>query len=209
MVDAVKHGVISSTATTGWETAKGGVVGALAVGIIGALVAATGVGIAVLGGAALIGAIAPGITAAGAVAAMTIPAAIASTVAGIAGGVSSLTGGGLIGGAVGAVVGFINGRSRVAKERATYEEHAAGRRQDALIQGNQIAMVGMQQGYAMGYQQGQQRIVSEIQAMQEQMIREEMAKKGAHASKCSACASKAETILKQREARANAAPQVG
>ncbi len=193
MAEAIKHSVTTSLATTGLETAKGGILGALAVGLIGAAASALLVGGAIVGVAAIFGA----------AAAAVVPAVVLGSAAGVLGGAASLVGGGTVGGALGVIMGFVKGRSRVGAENRAYENKAAHENQTALLQQRAIAEAGMQQGYALGFQEGQMDIVGQIQ--QAQMAQNA----GSHAAKCTKCDSKVETLAKQRQAQAANGPQVG
>ncbi len=197
MVEAIKHDIRSSAATTSWETVKGGIRGTLYTGLIGA---------------AVVGGIAAGLTAM----VFSIPAALAvGAVAAVAGGASAIGTLGVIGGPIGAIGGFFRGRQRVGAENTKYAVREAKIADARAQEAQMIATIGAQQGYAMGFEHGQQKVVHDIQSLQQQMLQQEMAKSvaagGGHAAKCGKCAgeSKVEAVAKQREAQAAAGNQIG
>jgi hypothetical protein len=198
MVEAIKHDAGSSLATTGWETVKGGLGGAVLAGVVGAVIAG-----GIVGGLAAL--------------AFSVPTALVlGGAAAIVGGGAAVTTAGPFAALIGAVTGFFSGRRQVGKENAKYELREAAIANERAQEQQAIAMAGAQQGYAMGFQHGQQKVVNDIQALQQQMLQQEMAKSvaaapGSHAAKCGKCAteSKAEAVAKQRDAQAAAGQQIG
>ncbi|MCE2927553.1 MAG: hypothetical protein LW823_07935 [Rickettsiales bacterium] len=173
MVERVNHSAASSVATTGWETAKVGLAGWLAAGVIGALavaaVAAVPVAVVGLIGGAL-GAIGSGGALAG------LGAAFASTAGTLVMGGAATVGavGGLsspVGPIAGGLLGILKGTSRVNAEKAAFE-----RRQEIMAGANMNRdQVVAQRAFAMGVQAGQQSVIQELQQYQETMIRSQMA----------------------------------
>lgn len=161
MVQRVDHGVLSATATTGWETAKGGLLGALAVTAAGAI------------GGALIGA-------------FLLPAVGAGIGAAVL-GVASFFVAGPIATVVGTGLGAYKGVHRVKDENAAYANRQHIIEGHAANQTNAVA----QQAFAMGVQAGQKSVVEELQRarahmIQEQMMQQAMANKapvGTHTAK--------------------------
>jgi len=172
MVQRVDHGILSATATTGWETAKGGLKGGFLTGLVGAAIAVGALTAVVAIGGALI----PGITAAGSVGALFgagggLAAGIgiaATAVTAVAGFFTT----GPIGTAVGTLLGVSKGVHRVKDENAAYAHRQDIIRGAVVNQHNQVA----QQAYAMGVQHGQQSVVEELQRVHAAMIQDEMAK---------------------------------
>lgn len=146
MVERVDHGMLSATATTGWETAKGGLKAAFGVMLIGAAIGAG------------IGALATGV----------VGAAVGAV---LLGGVAFF-GAGPIAAAVGTVLGFNKGLHRVKDENAAYAHRQQILQGHTVAQHNAVA----QQAFAMGVQQGQQSVVQELQRVHAEMIQQEMMK---------------------------------
>lgn len=219
MAERVNHSAASAVATTGWETAKVGLAGWLAAGVIGAVAIAAVAAVPMLAVGAIGGA-AGWIGAGGAASgiAATFGSTIGAWVLGIAatiGGVGGLSS--PVGPVVGGVAGLFKGVGRVRGESAAYE-----RRQDILQHGAQQAQSAVaQQAFAMGVQAGQQSVVQELQRVHGQMIEAEMAKRqqqvvaakepvGKFTANCKTkCDSKVEMVNKQREAQAAAGAQIG
>ncbi len=209
MVKPIEHGAASTVSTAAWETAKGGIAGILLFAVIGA---AAAVGVGALGGA-IVGALLPGVTAAGAATFMAtgVPLAITGTLGALAG----VFEGGMIGGIAGAVLGLFRGGKRVSAESQAYQKKMERRGHTHEITQNNAAMAGMQQGYMAGFQEGRQHVIAQLQQAQEQMLTAQTAKaeapvEGKFTAHCETkCKSHAEAVTKGREAAAVASPQVG
>lgn len=145
MAKPIDHDMTSAAATGWWGAVKGTLLGGLA---------AVGLGAAVVGG---IGAILGG-----GVAAVTVLAVLG----GILGG-SMLGTFGMIAGGAG---GLMSGGSKVSAEQAAFAARANSRAHTQEIQANQAAMAGMQQGYQAGFAEGQQYVMTQLQAAHEQML---------------------------------------
>lgn len=188
MAKPIHHNTDSALMTAGWETAKGGIVGALV---------ALAIGAAVVGGI---------------FAAFGAPALVTGIAAAIGAGVTGIYG--LTFGTVaGGLIGMVRGGSRVSRENESFRDRVEHRGQMHAAHRNTAEMAGMQKGYMMGFQEGQQYIVTQLQHAQEQMLVEQAAQakapEGGFAEKCAAKAScHAEAVVKGREAQAAAGPQV-
>jgi hypothetical protein len=171
MAQRVNHNTASAVATTGLETAKIGLLGWLAAGVVGAvaIAAIAAVPVAAIG---LIGGLIEGAALAG------VTGALTSTVGAIVVGGAAAVGaiGGLaspVGPIAGGLIGLLRGGSRVKAENAAYD-----RRQEILQHGQQQTQnVVAQQAFAMGVQAGQQSVVEELQRVHAQMIQDEMGRR--------------------------------
>lgn len=150
MVERVDHGIMSATATTGWETAKGGLKAAFGVGLVG-----------IIAGAAL-----------GALVASGVGALVGAVVVGAA----AFFGAGPIAAALGTVLGFSKGMHRVHDENAAYAQRQKILSGAAVNQQNLMAQQAFVAGAQQGYAKGQQDVVSELQRVHAEMIQAEMAK---------------------------------
>jgi hypothetical protein len=184
MVKPIDHDTTSAMATGLTGAAKGAVKGVLTVGaaggILSALVAAP---IALFAG----GTVATAATAAG----------IAFLAAGIVTAVAVGSWGAIIGG----LFGMAKGGSKVTAEKVAYQKRAEQRAHTREIETNNQQMVGMQQGYQAGFQEGQQYVVAQLQAAHEQMLAS-----GAGISQQPG--DKAAKVAQQRDAQLGAAPQM-
>jgi hypothetical protein len=190
MAKPIDHSFGSAAATTGWGAVKGGIIGAALVGLI-----AGGVVGLIVGGLA---SLAVGATA----------AAVIGGIAGVITGLGSMfTVGGAVGAGAGTLIGAFKGSSRVGKERASFQHKMEQREHTHDTKQNTAAMAGMQQGYMVGFQEGQQYVVSQLQRAQEQML---MAKaEPAKDKDCPVCTKHVDALNKQRAAQAASTPQIG
>ncbi len=182
MAEARKHTAGSTVSTTGWETVKGGIAGALAVGAIGA----------VLGGLVVGGATAIFFSGTAALIAGGITAGVT--------GLAALVGGGTLGAAIGGLLGLAKGADKVSHENQVYRDRMDRKSHKREVEVNNAGMAGMQQGYQAGFAEGQQYMVNQLRALQEQqLMAQAVQEKGGHAAK----------IAKQREAQAATGQQIG
>jgi hypothetical protein len=180
MAESINHGIISGTAQTAYETAKGGAKGLVYTGVAGGLITAAVVLTAGISAVALGGFLLGGFslaTAGAAVAALgstglglmvTAGTAVSSFVAGAIGSTAVL---GPVGTIAGAVGGFFKGIGRVKSEKAAFEN-----RESQLAQSlqNREALAA-QNGFSLGVQAGQQSVMDELQRSREMQIRSQMA----------------------------------
>ena len=191
MPKAVDHDFATGTVTTGWETAKGAakwlfgppVIGAIAGGLIGwALSAAT--------------------------IPLSLPVVAGVIIGGGLGTWLSVAAGSVMAG-IGAVLGFAKGRERVGKEQEAYEHRSATRAHIADARFEKAQLVGAQQGYTQGIQDGQAMVVERLRQMQYAQIQGQMAEaQKANDAACNKC-SHVDAEVKRREAAAAAGAQIG
>lgn len=138
MAKPINHGVISSVATVGVETGKGAIGGVALFGGLGALT--------VGGLAAAIGLFWPLVVAAA-----------------VVGGIGGIVAGGSVGAVGGGILGAFRGGSRVTSENSAFALAMNGPEElaNARLAGVQ------QQAYVAGVQDGQARLMQEIQAAQQ------------------------------------------
>ena len=195
MAKPINHDFASGTATTAWSAVKGGLLGV----VISALV----IGAVAAGAVALLGSLGIAFGAA-----VTGGAFGASMFSGLGGAVTAAAG--IVGAAFGAAsstipaaifggLGALTGMHKVSVENRAFNHKAERYARTQEMERNNVAMAGMQQGYQAGFQEGQQYVVSQLRAAQEQMMMNEALKAhGGHAAK----------IMQQREAAQNAVKQV-
>lgn len=149
MAKPINHDMVSEVSTTGWEGAKGAAKGALAIPAAGGIAgAAIGLGAALLLGSGL----------GAALAVVAVGAAVGAVGAGVIGapvmGVMA---------AIGAALGLNKGSDKVAKEKVAFrekiQEQEFGQVEQMAVAQNQ----GLQQGYQVGFQEGQAYAVNRIQ----------------------------------------------
>jgi hypothetical protein len=149
MAKPINHDMVSEVTTTGWEGAKGAAKGALAIPAAGALAGAV-VGLL---GAALF---ASGIGAALAV------VAVGATVGAVGAGVVGAPAMGIFA-AIGAALGLNSASDKISKEKIAFrekiQEQEGGKAGQMAAAQNQ----GLQQGYQVGFQEGQAYAVNRIQ----------------------------------------------
>lgn len=181
MADPIKHDTASAMSTAGWEAGKGVLKGA-------GLVLAVGAALGALGGALLIGGAA---------------AVIGGAVLGFA--ATAVAGGPIIAAAsaIGGLLGLSQGGSRITSENEAYRnkvEHRAEKHQQKVLQKlNDAKVAGMQEGYQVGYVEGQQKIVHDIQEQLIAQAQQEQQAKGGFAAK----------VTQRREEQALNPNQVG
>ena len=137
MAKPVNHDTSSALATGWWETVKGSALGVVAAVAIGAGMM-TGVGL-------MLGA--------------SVPILVGmATLGGVISGSFLGTPGMVVGG----IGGMIRGGNKITAEKAAYQNIALARsgRREAEIQN--VQMMGMQQGYAAGVQDGQQQLLGQL-----------------------------------------------
>jgi hypothetical protein len=192
MAKPIDHSTTSAAATVGWGVVKGGLAGALVVGL----------GSALLGGLVI-----------GGIASMLPVIAGAATTIGIIGGIvtgiSAFGSAGTIGTVVGGILGALSGGSRIHKENSAFREKMENGASHQAVKQQNASLAGMQQGYMVGFQEGQQSVVSQLQRAQEEMLMAQAAPKAGFAANCGKCESHAETVIKQRAAQAAAGNQIG
>ncbi|MFW0777440.1 MAG: hypothetical protein ACN2B6_06955 [Rickettsiales bacterium] len=169
MVQRINHSATSAVATAGMETVKGGLLGVIAVGVVGALL---------LGGGAALAVGAVGAIAGGATIGSALTSGVGLAVMGVSalvGGVAGVSSGGMLGAIVGGVAGLFRGGSKVGAEKSAFEHRreimtsAKGQIQNGADQ------AALQQAYTVGVQAGQQSVVQELQRVHAQMIEGQMA----------------------------------
>lgn len=218
MAKPIKHNTSSAMSTAGWETAKGaggggvvgsivGTVGGAVAGLVGSLVPAIVVGALAAAVTGFTGVNFLGVAAeAGVAGAGTGAALFGGIVAGLGAAVGAV--GGLITGAtwgagIGGMFGLAKGGDKIVNENAKYQQRVQSRqntRQDQLANAN---IAGMQDGYQVGFAEGQNYVVNQLRAAQEQMLMAQAQQQGA------VKAGHADKIAKQREAQAAAGQQLG
>ncbi|MDX1974165.1 MAG: hypothetical protein SFT92_00660 [Rickettsiales bacterium] len=190
MAKPIDHDFDSKVATAGIEVAKGSLLGIVGAGLLTAATLVFGVG--------MLGAVASfvglGSFTGAAAAMMTGPGALITLASGIAGAFGFGGAGALIGG----TYGLAKAGGKINRESQAYQDRVQG--QMASVQNT--AMMAMQQGYEMGMQDGQQKIVADLQQMHAQMLQKEMLGASAEKGKF------AKGIEQQREAHAAAGPQL-
>lgn len=168
----VDHGLLSGTATVGWESAKG---------------AAKGLAVLPLAGAAIAGAVVFTIAAVmSGGATVPLTAALGAALpwglgAAAVGGALGLVGDGfaapIIAG-VGALLGLARGGDRINGEKAAYKEmagHKAEKReQQKAAELENASNAGVQQGYGQGFKEGQMAVVNRLRELQYNMIQQQM-----------------------------------
>jgi hypothetical protein len=149
MAKPINHDMVSEVSTTGWEGAKGALKGASTVPIAGAVAGAV---VGLIGAAFL----ASGIGAALAV------VAVGATVGAVGAGVIGAPVMGFMA-AIGAALGLNGASDKISKEKAAFrekvQEQQGGRAGEEAVAQNQ----GLQQGYQVGFQEGQAYAVNRIQ----------------------------------------------
>lgn len=196
MAKPINHDTSSSLTTAAWETAKGGLKGALLI-----------TGIAALAGGIVVGGAAAGIAALAGSASVTAVGLIAGIAAAVITGLATALGGGTaiaVGTGGGALLGLAKGNSRIGREQQLYDSKVARKQHRDEIRVNDAGMAGMQQGYQMGFAEGQQAVVNQLRALQEQQLMAQTMQQRAAASP-----GHASKIMQQREAQANVPPQRG
>lgn len=151
MARAVDHGIISATATTGWETVKTGVGGGFWGGVVGAIIGAftvvsasivTIVPAAIITVVGALAGLATGGIGLGILAAFGTVAAAGAVAGGISGATVGSVGGGFL--------GVFKGASRVSREKAQYVATGGTRDFSDTAKLQYAAEVGRQQGVQEG-----------------------------------------------------------
>ncbi len=177
----------SSVVTTGWETGKGIIVGGLVPAVAAGVLTA---GVIAFGGL---------LTGAGVAAMFTGAAGTASMIAIAAFSAAAFAGLGTLGAIVGGVVGLFKGGSRISREKQTYQAKVM---QHAPIIEARMENAKMA-GYEAGVQDAQQAMVRQLQyaSLQQEMNKNEAA--------CGKCVSHVANELQRRETAAAAGKQIG
>lgn len=195
MVKAVDHTGTSSAATTGWESVKGALTGAVVPILIGAALIG---GAAYLAGAVLTGGAASWFAGLSVAGKMGVIGASAGAV--YAAGYSA------IGAAIGAVVGLTRGAKRVGEEQSKFSERAGTREQIVEAKMAQAQMSGAQMGYERGVYDAQMAMAEKIREAQYAQIQQQMA--AAHEQHCKPCNKHVTAELERRNAAAATGAQV-
>jgi hypothetical protein len=216
MAKPINHNTGSELVTGTWEAAKGAAVGALAIPVMGAILGAVigGVMLSGVGTAAVIGA-----------------AIVGAGLGGVGGGALALTPIGLgISGALAAVGGLLglgHGANKISEEKAAYQNQQMASQRATAEERSLVANQGLQQGYQVGFQEGQafavQRIQQELQQQAathhqnthtQNTMMGQAPVEGKHVQQLARAghqhhATKTDMVAHQKEQAAEASPQVG